>query len=47
MSATDSSPECDVVMKGGITSGIVYPHAVVRLASHYRLRSVGGGNCAA
>jgi predicted acylesterase/phospholipase RssA len=47
MSETDSSPECDVVMKGGITSGIVYPHAVVRLASHYRLRSVGGASAGA
>jgi hypothetical protein len=27
--------KCDVVMKGGITSGIVYPLAIARLASEY------------
>jgi predicted acylesterase/phospholipase RssA len=40
-------PECDVIMKGGITSGIVYPRAIARLASHYRLRSVGGASAGA
>ena len=39
--------ECDVVMKGGITSGIVYPGAIARLASHYRLRSIGGTSAGA
>jgi predicted acylesterase/phospholipase RssA len=34
--------ECDVVMKGGITSGVVYPGAVLELARHYRFRSIGG-----
>lgn len=34
--------DCDLVMKGGITSGVVYPKAVVRLAQRYRIRSVGG-----
>ena len=33
--------ECDLVMKGGITSGVVYPLAVTELAEVYRLR-VGG-----
>jgi hypothetical protein len=33
---------CDVVMKGGITSGVVYPHAICELARTYRLRNVGG-----
>jgi hypothetical protein len=27
---------CDLVMKGGVTSGIVYPRAVLELSSHYR-----------
>ena len=27
---------CDVVMKGGITSGVVYPHALCELARTYR-----------
>ena len=35
--------ECDIVMKGGITSGVVYPHAVCELAQTYRLVNVGGG----
>jgi hypothetical protein len=34
--------ECDIVMKGGITSGVIYPLAVCELAQTYRLRSVGG-----
>lgn len=39
--------ECDVVMKGGITSGVIYPRAVCRLATTYRLRSVGGASAGA
>lgn len=39
--------ECDVVMKGGITSGVLYPLAVCELASTYRLRSVGGTSAGA
>jgi predicted acylesterase/phospholipase RssA len=34
--------ECDIVMEGGVTSGIVYPRFVARLARHFRLRSIGG-----
>jgi len=33
---------CDLVMKGGITSGVVYPSAIARLAVKYRLRNIGG-----
>ncbi|MGX9791581.1 hypothetical protein [Mycobacterium sp. MMS18-G62] len=39
--------ECDVVMKGGITSGVIYPRAVCQLATTYRLRSVGGASAGA
>ena len=39
--------ECDVVMKGGITSGVLYPLAVCELASVYRLRNVGGTSAGA
>jgi hypothetical protein len=39
--------ECDIVMKGGITSGVIYPRAVCRLARTYRLRSVGGSSAGA
>lgn len=45
--AATKRPECDVVMKGGITSGIVYPRAIARLAAHYRLRSIGGASAGA
>jgi len=33
---------CDLVMKGGVTSGVVYPKAIVRVAQRYRIRSIGG-----
>lgn len=39
--------ECDLVMKGGITSGIVYPLAVVEIARAFRLRSIGGTSAGA
>ena len=39
--------ECDLVMKGGITSGVVYPLAVTELSRVYRLRSVGGASAGA
>jgi hypothetical protein len=38
---------CDIVMKGGITSGVVYPHAVCELAQSYRFKSVGGTSAGA
>jgi hypothetical protein len=48
-SAKATAPErtCDVVMKGGITSGIVYPRAVARLADEYRFINVGGASAGA
>ena len=44
-----SSPSrtCDVVMKGGITSGVVYPHALCELARTYRFANVGGTSAGA
>ncbi len=39
--------ECDLIMKGGITSGIVYPHAITEIARKYRLRSIGGTSAGA
>lgn len=47
MSATETRPECDVILKGGISSGVVYPRALARLASHYTLRSLGGASAGA
>jgi hypothetical protein len=38
---------CDIVMKGGITSGIVYARAVTELAKSYRFVSVGGTSAGA
>ncbi len=39
--------DCDLVMKGGITSGVVYPQAVLALKDKYRFRSIGGGSVGA
>jgi predicted acylesterase/phospholipase RssA len=39
--------ECDLVMKGGITSGVVYPRAVCQLATDHRIRNVGGSSAGA
>src|SRR6185312_14474479 len=44
---TEAAVECDLVLKGGITSGIVYPSAIAKLAAHYRLRSIGGASAGA
>ena len=38
---------CDLVMKGGITSGIVYPKAIALLSKHYRFKSIGGTSAGA
>jgi predicted acylesterase/phospholipase RssA len=40
-------PECDLVMKGGITSGVVYPKAIAEIARTFRLRSIGGTSAGA
>lgn len=33
---------CDIVMKGGITSGVVYPLAICKLATSYVIKNIGG-----
>ena len=46
----DSAPSdrfCDVVMEGGVTSGIIYASAVAELSKHYRFRSIGGSSIGA
>jgi hypothetical protein len=45
--ATEAAKYCDVVMKGGITSGIVYPNAVLALAKEFRLKNIGGTSAGA
>jgi len=39
--------ECDLIMKGGVTSGVAYPGAVAGLARSYRLRDIGGTSAGA
>ncbi|PTV97523.1 patatin-like phospholipase [Rhodobacter aestuarii] len=41
------SRECDLVMKGGITSGVVYPGALKRLSESYRFVNIGGTSAGA
>ena len=36
-----------MVLKGGITSGVVYPHALCELARVYRFANVGGTSAGA
>jgi len=38
---------CDLVMKGGITSGLVYPRAVIEIGKRYRFRNIGGTSAGA
>src|SRR5438876_7308600 len=39
--------QCDVVMKGGITSGIVYPPTIFELSKAYQFRNIGGTSAGA
>ena len=39
--------ECDIVMKGGVTSGIVYPPALLKLKDTYIFNSIGGTSAGA
>src|SRR5215217_4350058 len=47
MANQDPALEADVVMRGGITSGIIYPGAITAIANRYRLRSLGGTSAGA
>src|SRR5262249_52616118 len=38
---------CDLVMKGGITSGVVYPPAITELSQKYLFRNIGGTSAGA
>lgn len=40
-------PPCDLVMKGGITSGVVYPKLLAKLALTWQFKSVGGTSAGA
>lgn len=39
--------QCDLVMKGGITSGVIYPRLVAKLSEVYKFRSIGGTSAGA
>lgn len=38
---------CDLVMKGGITSGIIYPKLISALAARYHFKNIGGTSAGA
>ena len=47
---TEAPPEgryCDLILNGGVASGVVYPWAVLGLARRYRLRRIGGNSVGA
>ena len=46
-SANENLLSCDIVMAGGVTSGIIYPGAVARIAEKYRFHSIGGTSAGA
>lgn len=39
--------DCDLIMKGGVTSGVVYPYAILELARKYRFHAIGGTSAGA
>src|SRR6266480_121609 len=47
MVTTQPEKKCDLVMKGGVTSGVVYPVAIVELSKEYRFASIGGTSAGA
>lgn len=44
---SNPGPTCDLIMKGGITSGVVYPLAITELAKRYRFANIGGTSAGA
>lgn len=45
--AAGRAQDCDLIMKGGVTSGLVYPGAIAALAQDFRLRNIGGTSAGA
>lgn len=43
----DPARVCDVVMKGGITSGVIYPGVLHEIAMTYRIKGIGGASAGA
>jgi predicted acylesterase/phospholipase RssA len=46
-SLPENADSCDLLMKGGVTSGVVYPTTICRLAQTFRLRNIGGTSAGA
>lgn len=47
---TETPPDsqfCDLVLNGGVASGVVYPWAILELARHYRFKNIGGNSVGA
>lgn len=44
---TDGVSHCDLVMKGGVTSGVIYPRLVAGLSERYRFKNIGGTSAGA
>ncbi|MBI4852420.1 MAG: patatin-like phospholipase family protein [Acidobacteria bacterium] len=44
---TSTEKDCDLVMEGGIASGIVYPSAILELSKTYRFFSIAGTSAGA
>jgi predicted acylesterase/phospholipase RssA len=45
--AHSNKPQCNLVMRGGVTSGLVYPPAIAKIAELYDFRCVGGTSAGA
>ncbi len=39
--------DCDIVLKGGVTSGVVYPKALYVISTKYRFKRIGGTSAGA
>jgi predicted acylesterase/phospholipase RssA len=44
---TKTLKDCDLIMKGGVTSGVVYPELIATIGKDYRLHGVGGTSAGA
>lgn len=45
--SASEKPLCDLVMKGGITSGVIYPKLIGELAQRYGFKNIGGTSAGA
>jgi len=47
MSESQPTRECNLILKGGVTSGVVYARAIGRLSGEYRFRAIAGSSAGA